>query len=64
MMIYCLGKYPEIYEEIEKEINDANIKWEELSLNDLKKFEKLEFFMKETLRMYSPAPSTIPRIVL
>ncbi|XP_069141932.1 cytochrome P450 4F6-like [Argopecten irradians] len=56
--IYNFGKYPEEQERVYQEICDVtgdrkNIEWE-----DLGKLQRMSMFLKETFRLYPPAPST------
>lgn len=63
MMIYHLSIRPDIQEKLRKEVfdilNGRNV--EELQHSDLNKLEYLQCFMNETLRLYSPAPTSLLR---
>ncbi|XP_033747106.1 uncharacterized protein LOC117332331 [Pecten maximus] len=54
--IYALAKYPEeqqkVYEEVRRVLGDRQtVEW-----NDIKEFNRLSLFIKETLRMFPPVP--------
>lgn len=65
MMLYCLGKYPSVYEKVKNEI-DENI--DNLDNVDYSVFKnKLTYtsgFLNEVLRFYPPLPSSAPRKIL
>jgi len=61
MVIYQLAKYPELAAKLTKEIQENYFDKQEPTIEDLKKMEYFDGFIKETLRHYSPAPGTVLR---
>ncbi|CAG9797889.1 unnamed protein product [Chironomus riparius] len=53
--LHMIAKHPEVQEKLNKEIQDV-IGDEELTFKSLNEFKYLELVIKETLRLYPPAP--------
>ncbi|XP_021368163.1 cytochrome P450 4F4-like isoform X1 [Mizuhopecten yessoensis] len=56
--IYNLGKYPEEQEKLFREVCDVTGDRKDIEWEDLGKLKKMSMFLKETMRMYTPAGST------
>lgn len=53
--LYMIAKYPEVQEKLNKEIHDI-LNDAELTFKSLNEFKYLDLVIKETLRLYPPAP--------
>ena len=60
---YYLGKYPEYITKIREEVDRFNLNRPDVSFEDLDKSVTLDAFIKEVLRLRSPAPSSFERII-
>lgn len=62
--IYMLGKHPEIAEQIYKDIDSLGLAKSTVKFEDLDKSDWLNAFLKECLRLKSPAPASFDRKLL
>lgn len=63
MAIYLLGKNQKCQQKLREEFKSLNIiTGNEIDFDKLKKADYLNGCINETLRMYTPAPTLIPRI--
>jgi cytochrome P450 len=60
---YYLGKYPEYITKIREEIERFDLNRPDVTFDDLDKSATLDAFIKEVLRLRSPAPSSFERII-
>lgn len=58
MVLYQLLAHEDCFEKVKKEIQENYLSKENPSIEDLKKMEYFDCFIKETLRQFSPVPST------
>jgi len=58
MALYCLTQYPQYLGELEEERRSTFNLQERVSADSLQKMDVLHAFLKETLRLYSPAPTS------
>jgi len=62
MMIYCLAKYPDVYEKLKKEIDENIESLETVEYETLKsKLPYSSAFLNEVLRHYPPLPAIAAR---
>ena len=64
MMLYLLNENPQYKTNFENEIQNIYNRNEPVDQDSLNKMEFTHAFLKETLRFYTPAPGTFPRIAL
>ena len=64
MTLYNLTQHPEHVEKLKTEIAETYDKDETLTTDTLQKMDELHNVLKETLRMYTPAPMTFMRVAL
>jgi len=58
MALFSLTQHPEYFKELEEEREQTYNLKERVSADNLQKMEVLHGFLKETLRLYSPAPTS------
>ena len=64
MTFYNLHKYPVYLEDLKKEREAVYNKEPIVSADALQKMDVLHSILKETLRLYTPAPATFPRVAV
>jgi len=64
MTLYNLVKHPEHHEKLNQEIKEKYDQDEVLTTDTLQSMDELHNVLKETLRMYTPAPMTFFRVAL
>jgi len=62
MALYLLAKHPEYKDKLEKEIDTYYRKSDPVTIDSLNKMDVIHGVIKETLRMYTPAPVIFPRV--
>ena len=60
--LYALAKYPKMQQQVRDEVKDILMGRAILQFDDLPKLQYTTRFIKETLRMFSPVPSTTRRL--
>lgn len=61
---YYLCKYPDVLEKVTAEVRGAFDSDRKIVLNSVNQLEYLLAVLNEALRMYPPAPASLPRIIL
>lgn len=64
MAVYYLDKYPEYLAKMREEISEHYGEGDEVTVNDLNKLEFMMAFLKETLRVATPARALFPRMAI
>jgi len=64
MMLYNLTQHPDCLEGLKAEIKETYDKTEKLTTDVLQGMDEMHNVLKETLRMYTPAPMTFFRVAL
>jgi cytochrome P450 len=62
MIIYYIGKYPEIHRKVREEINAVIKSDEDITYENLKKLTYIDWIQYETTRMYGPVNGVFFRV--